>query len=142
MGDAALRLILRSLPKYLNGELVGIPQSEEEVTFSPSIKPEEEKLDLSKEKEAIFGYIRALSDIPGAYLYLDDEKLKIYKAKIVSDELLGEVGQIVRADKLGLYLQTRNGILNLLEVQKEGKKRMDYKSFINGNQNLKGKILK
>ena len=142
MGDAALRLILRSLPKYLNGELVGIPQNEEEVTFSPSIKPEEEKLDLSKDKEAIFGYIRALSDIPGAYLYLDDEKLKIYKAKIVSDELLGEVGQIVRADKLGLYLQTRNGILNLLEVQKEGKKRMDYKSFINGNQNLKGKILK
>ncbi len=141
LGDAALRLILRALPKYLNGELIGIPQNEEEVTFAPSIKPEEEKIDLNKTKEEIFGYIRGLADVPGAYLYLDNLKLKIFKSKIYSDEILGEVGQIVKADKSGLILQTKNGLLSLLELQKEGKNRMDYKSFINGNQGLVGKKL-
>ena len=141
MGDAALTLILRALPKYLNGELQGIPQDESLVSFSPSIKPEEEKLDLSKNKETIFGYIRALSDIPGAYLYLDNEKLKIFKADIVSDEVTSQVGEIIKADKNGLYLQCVNGVLSLLEIQKEGKKRMDYRSFINGNQGLLGKKL-
>jgi len=142
MGEAALRLILRALPKYLNGELIGIPQNEDEVTFAPSIKSEEEKLDLSKTKEEIYGYIRGLSDAPGAYLYLDNLKLKIFKAKIYSEEKLGEIGQIVKADKNGLLLQCKNGLLALLELQKEGKNRMDYKSFINGNQGINGKILK
>ena len=142
MGDAALRLILRALPKYLNGELIGIPQDESLVTFSPSIKPEEEKLDLNKSKEEIFGYVRALSDVPGAYLYLDEEKLKIFKSQIISNEIIGQVGEIVKADKNGLYIQLKDGVLSLLELQKEGKKRMDYKSFVNGNQNLLGKVLK
>lgn len=142
MGDAALSLILRALPKYLNNEYVGIPQDENEVSFSPSIKPEEEKLDLSKGKELALGYIRALSEIPGAYLILDEQKFKIYDAKIVSDEIVGQIGEIVKADKNGLYIQTSNGLLSLLVVQKEGKKKMDYKSFLNGNQGLLGKILK
>lgn len=141
MGDAALRLILRALPKYLNGELPGVEQNIDEVTFAPSIKPEEEKLDLNKTKEQLFGYIRALSDTPGAYLYLDNLKIKIYKAKIIDEEINGEVGQITKADKNGLYLQCVNGTLSILELQKEGKNRMDYKSFINGNQGLLGKKL-
>ena len=142
MGDAALTLIRRALPKYINGELPGEPQDESLVTFCPTIKPEEEKLDLGKTKEQLFGYIRALSDEPGAYLYLDEQKFKIYKSSIVSDDIIGQVGEIVKADKGGLYLQTVNGLLSLLIIQKEGKNKMDYKSFINGNRDLVGKVLK
>ena len=142
MGEAALTLAKKALPLYLDGKLPGIPQDESLVTFAPSIKPEEEKIDLSKTKEEIFGQIRALSDVPGAYLYLDNLEIKIYKAKIISSEIVGEVGEIVKADKTGLYLQANNGLLALLDLQKEGKNRMDYKSFINGNQNILGQKLK
>lgn len=142
MGDLALELAKESLPLFLEGKLEGIPQDESQVTFAPSIKPEEEKIDLNKTKEQIFGQIRALSETPGAYLYLNELKLKIYKVKIVSDEMIGEAGTIVKADKGGLYLQTINGIIALLDLQKEGKNRMDYKSFVNGNQNLVGQLLK
>ena len=142
MGDAACQLVIDDLPKYINGELIGEEQDESLVTFCPTIKPEQEKIDLSLTVKEIYGWIRGLSDVPGAYLYLDDMKFKIYKAKIVNDLIQGEIGEIIKADKTGLTLQCKDGQLNLLEVQKEGKKRMDYKSFINGNQNLKGKILK
>ena len=142
MGDAALRLSLKALPLYLNGQLKGIPQDESLVSFSPSIKPEEEKIDLSKSKEQIIGQIRALSDTPGAYFLLNEQKLKIYKAKIVSNEIIDEVGKIIKADKNGLYLQLSNGVISLLDLQKEGKNRMDYKSFVNGNQNILGQSLK
>ena len=136
MGSAALKLILRALPKYLNDELVGVSQDESLVTFCPSIKPEEEKLDLYKSKEELFGYIRALSDEPGAYLFLDNQKYKFYKSEIISNEIIGEVGEIVKSDKNGLYIQTVNGILGILILQKEGKNRMEYKSFVNGNRDL------
>ena len=142
MGDAACQLVIKELPKYLNGELPGEAQDENLVSFCPTIKPEQEKIDLNLTKEEIYGWIRGLSDSPGAYLFLDELKLKIYKAKIYSDDISGQIGEIIKADKNGLIIQLRNGQIQVLELQKEGKKRMDYKSFINGNQNLVGKILK
>ena len=133
---------MRALPLYVQGKLPGEPQDESLVTFAPSIKPEEEKIDLNKSKEEIIGQIRALSDVPGAYLYLNELKLKIYKAKVNSSDVIGEVGEIVKADKNGLHLQVKDGIIALLELQKEGKNRMDYKSFVNGNQSLLNCVLK
>ena len=142
MGDAACQLVIHALPKYLDGQLAGEEQDENLVSLCPTIKPEQEKINLELGTKEINGWIRGLSDVPGAYLYLDELKLKIYKAKVINDLIQGEVGEIVRADKGGLILQCKDGQLSILELQKEGKKRMDYKSFINGNQNLLGKILK
>ena len=138
---AASELVLEALPKYINGELIGEAQNEEEVTFCSTIKPEQEKLDLSLSAKSLIGWIKGLSDEPGAYLYLNNLKLKIYKAKYVDDSVTAEVGSIVKADKSGLYMQAKDGVISLLEIQKEGKKRMDYRSFINGNQNLLGQKL-
>lgn len=138
IGEAARDLVLELLPKYINGEIKGEEQNENEVTFCSLIKPEQEKIDLSKDIKDIYGLIRGLSDEPGAYLYLNDQKVKIFKANIANDVVNAEVGTIVEADKRGLLIQLNNGQLAILELQKEGKKRMDYRSFINGNQNLLG----
>ena len=138
---AAAALILEALPLYIKGELKGEPQNESEVTFCSLIKPEQEKLDLSLSAESLIGWIRGLSDEPGAYLYLNNLKLKIYKAQIANNLVDHQVGEIIKADKNGLVFQAIDGQIAILELQKEGKKRMDYRSFINGNQNLLGQIL-
>ena len=139
--EAASELIIESLPLYLKGELKGEEQDEKVVTICSTIKPEQEKLDLNLSAQSIVGWIRGLSDEPGAYLYLNNLKLKIYKAKVIDHTVTAPVGTIVKADKNGLYMQASDGVISLLEVQKEGKKRMDYRSFINGNQNLLGQKL-
>ena len=141
MALAAERLILSKLPEYIDGRLQGKEQDESLVSFCPTIKPEQEKLDLSLGVKQILGWIRGLSDHPGAYLYLDGKKIKIFKAQIVNNLVSDEVGTIVQADKRGLVMQCKGGQLSLLELQKEGKNRMDYKSFLNGNQGLLGKKL-
>lgn len=138
---AASELVLEALPKYINGELKGEEQDESLVTFCSTIKPEQEKLDLSLSAKQIVGWIKGLSDEPGAYLYLNNNKLKIYKAKVVNNLVDHEIGEIVQADKNGLAFQAKDGQIAILELQKEGKKRMDYRSFINGNQNLLGQKL-
>ena len=136
IGEAGLELALDALPKYVNGELPGEEQNENEVTFCGLIKSENEKLDLSLSSKELFGWIRGLSEQPGAYLFLNGVKIKIFKAKYLLEEYPGKVGEIVKADKTGLYMKTKDGVLSILELQKEGKKKMDYKSFLNGNQNL------
>lgn len=139
MAVAAKELILESLPLYIDGKLVGKEQDESQVSFCPTIKPEQEKLDLSLDVYKINGWIKGLADHPGAYLYLGGKKIKIYKAKVLNKIVDHEVGEIIQADKHGLIVQFIKGQLQILELQKEGKNRMDYKSFVNGNQGLLGK---
>lgn len=141
MGVAAKELILENINKYLLGQLDGEEQDESLVSFCPTIKPEQEKLDLSLNVKQIHGWIRGLSDHPGAYFLLEDKKLKVFKSQIINEEESHEVGEIIQADKHGFIVQLKGGQLSLLEVQKEGKNRMDYKSFLNGNQGLLGKKL-
>ena len=138
---AASELVIEALPLYIKGELKGEEQNENEVTFCSTIKPEQEKLDLSLPVNSVVGWIRGLSDEPGAYLYLNNLKLKIYKAKVINNNVDHELGEIVVANKNGLIFQGKDGQIVILELQKEGKKRMDYHSFINGNQNLLGQKL-
>ena len=138
---AAAELVLEALPLYIKGELKGEEQNENEVTFCSLIKPEQEKLDLGLSASALIGWIRGLSDEPGAYLYLNNLKLKIYKAKIINNNVTHPLGEIIQADKNGLIFQAKDAQIAILELQKEGKKRMDYRSFINGNQNLLGQVL-
>lgn len=139
MSKIALDLALESLPKYLNNELIKVEQDKDKVSFAPSIKPEEERIDLNKSIKEIFGQIRALSEQPGAYLFLEEEKIKIFKAKIISEDISGDINTIVKADKKGLYIKVRDGVISILELQKSGKNKMDYLSFLNGNHDLLGK---
>ena len=141
MADAAKELILEKLPLYIDGKLPGIKQDESLVSFCPTIKPEQEKLDLSLTAKEIWGWIRGLSDHPGAYFMLEGKKLKVFKAQLLNNNETHEIGEIIQADKRGLVVQLKEGQLSLLELQKEGKNRMDYKSFLNGNQGLLGKKL-
>ena len=138
----ALEVAKEGLPLYFEGKLIGEEQNEEDVTISSKITKEDEHLSLDYTKEEFVNWVRGLSYEPGGYLYLDDQVFKILKAHVYSLEVKDEIGKIIKADKNGLILQLKNGTVMLDEVQKQGKNRMDYKSFVNGNQNILGKILK
>lgn len=136
---AACDLLLETIQDYVDGNLPGEEQDASKATFCPTIKAEEEKINLDFTAKEIWGWIRALSDEPGAFLYLNNLKIKIFKAALIDDNSSGNVGEIIKADKSGFVFQTKCGCISILELQKEGKSRMDYKSFLNGNQGLLGK---
>lgn len=138
---AAKELILASLPLYLNGELEGVEQVEAEVTYTRLLKKADEHLDLTKPKKEIVGWIKALSLEPGAYLNRDKSKLKIYDAIEVSEEVTAPVGTIIKADKFGLHLQCKDGVIALLKVQNPGKNILHYKDFLNGEKHILNTVL-
>lgn len=139
MAICARDIILDKLPKYIDGNLTGVEQDESLVTFSPSIKKEQEHLDLSLPAQTVVNWIRALNDHPGAYLFLEENKIKIWDAEVINNNKTDEVGKIIKADKQGLIIQGSDGEISVLNLQKEGKDAIDYKSFVNGNRDLVGK---
>lgn len=138
--DCGIRVIRKNLPAYLDGKLVGVEQDEKEVTFADKILPEDEKLDLSKPVNLFLNWVRGLSEEPGGYIYVNDLKLKIFKAHKYSDNVANKVGTLGVSKKV--ILQLSDGEVELDEVQLAGKKKMDAKSFANGSHHLDKVIAK
>lgn len=142
MKQAGLEALLEMLPDFIDGKIEGEEQDESLVTFCKKISKEEEHLSLDSTCEQFVGYVRGLSYTPGGYLLDNGQIFKILKAEKLNSLIHGQIGEIVKCDKFGLILQLKDGQVSLLEVQKQGKNKMDYKSFVNGNQNFIGKVLK
>ena len=142
MAEMGLVALKEMLPDYIEGKIEGEVQDENLVTSCRKISKEEEHLSLDYTCEEFIGYVKGLSYTPGAYLLLDEQIFKILMARKLNDKVSHQVGEIVEADKNGLVLQLKDGQIELLEVQKQGKNKMDYKSFVNGNKQILGKILK
>ncbi len=133
MANAAIKVVKDNLLNYFLGKLNGEVQDESLVTFADKILPNEEKLSLDYSCNEFINYVRGLSDEPGGYIFIDNKKLKIYRATKINDNK-ATIGQI--SINKGVYLQLKDGLIRLNEVQLEGKKRMDDKSFANGNKAL------
>ncbi len=130
LGDLAKEMIMEDLLKYVNDELLGIPQNEDEATFAKKILQEDEHLPLNLNALETNRYIRSLADKPGAYVIFRDKKLKIFSSEIVDNISLSN--GVIKSIKGKMYLGTTNGALLIKEVQYEGKKRMDAGAFANG----------
>ncbi len=137
----ALDMAVKYLPLYFEGKLQGKKQEESEATFCPTIKKEEEKLSLTQSPEAFVNAVRSLSQEPGGHLLLDEEPIKIFKARKVSDEKLAPAGTVLLARKKEIHLQLSEGIVALLELQRPGKKRLSAVDFNNGSH-IEGKTFR
>ncbi len=123
-------LLLESLPSYLAGDLKPVPQDKNQVTFSPNILPEKERIDWTKTNHQIFNQIRGMNPWPVAHTLLNGERFKIYEATPV--EGLGQAGEILVIGKKELIVATGEGALSLQTVQPAGKSKMTIIDFLNG----------
>ncbi|HFU4025243.1 TPA: methionyl-tRNA formyltransferase [Streptococcus suis] len=123
-------LLLQTLPAYIAGDLKPIAQNPEQVTFSPNISPEEEKLDWDKSARQLFNQIRGMYPWPVAHTYWQGERFKIQEA--VAVEASGPAGQVLSRSKKELIIGTGQGALSLKTVQPAGKPKMTIADFLNG----------
>ena len=124
-------------------EKIGAKKQEGDFTLAPMINKEMAQINFSRSAREIHNLIRGLNPILGAYAFLNNKKIKMWKSEIVKDFNCEnkQPGEIVLADKkIGLYINTGNGVISITEIQGENAKKMDIKSFLNGNQLNIGEI--
>ncbi|MBE5827849.1 MAG: methionyl-tRNA formyltransferase [Butyrivibrio sp.] len=157
-------LIVEALPKIERGELTPVPQDEERATKCGKLSKDMGRIDFEWDAEEIRNLVRGLNPWPSAFTYLGSKMLKIWQARTLSEidfkrlckdyeaftgkqeEDLrakeSEPGMIVLLTRDSFVVSCGNDYLQVLEVQLEGKKRMDVKSFLLGNKLEIGTILK
>ena len=133
-------LLMDTLPAIFAGENASIKQNADEVSFSPMISKEQEKINWEKTALEIFNHVRALRPAPGAYTLLNEERFKIWDTKVIEEETKLAPGTIIAADNKHLQVACGEGtVLSLIEVQPSGKKRMPVSNFLAGTQLEAGK---
>ena len=135
-------LLLDTMPSIIDGTNSRTKQNEEEVTFGFNVKREEEHIDFNKSSREVFNLIRGLCPVPGAYVVLDGNEMKIYSSIISDKKVSGKSGEITNIYKNGIGVCTNDGEIILTDIKPFGKKRMDAASYLNGvdKKSLIGKV--
>lgn len=126
-------LLLETLEQAEQGTLMRVKQDDSESTYAKMLTKELGKLDFSKDAAELERYVRGLNSWPSAYTYFRGKIMKIWRASVIDRNTELPCGAVAEVEKDGFCIQTGNGLLKVLEVQLEGKKRMKSADFLRGN---------
>ncbi|MCX5706182.1 MAG: methionyl-tRNA formyltransferase [Candidatus Omnitrophica bacterium] len=136
--SAGAELLLDSIKSVEDKTFKLIPQDEKKVILAPKLKKKDGQIDWNKPAEEIHNLVRGVLPWPGAFTYYKGKLLKVYKAKIISCQVLrsasSQAGQILNVSKQGIVVACSRDSLCVEELQLEGKRRMSPAEFISGHK--------
>jgi methionyl-tRNA formyltransferase len=114
------------------------PQDDAHASYAPVLKKEDGHVDWSNPSREILNRIRGFTPWPGCYGFLRGARLHVWRAREADLKLSP---RMMRAEQRRLFVGCGDGSVEFLEVQLEGKKRMDAASFLNGFPLQAGEVL-
>ena len=130
LSELGSKLLVETLPGYLDGTLVPQPQDGSLATYAQLIRKEAGLLDFTQPAIDLERKVRAFNPWPGAYTFWKDQVLKIHRTHVVEAHLEQAGNRIVYQELPGIT--TSRGILVLDELQPAGKNILDGKTFLRG----------
>ena len=151
-------LLAQTIPDFVAGKIQPSPQPAAGVSHAPKIKKEAGRIDWNQPAGMIWNRLRAFTPWPGAFTFLTDavgrassraeaeagtterlagtlappkQLLKIWKAEMIARS--GAAGEILTADKTGIVVACGQNALRILELQREGGKRLTAEHFLAGH---------
>jgi methionyl-tRNA formyltransferase len=104
-----------------------------ETKHAPKIYTETCKINWNQKVENIYNLIRGMSPYPTAFTFLNEKKIKIYQTSFTMQEKPSTmIGHYETDGKTFLSFAGIDGMVNILELQLEGKKRMGIADFLRG----------
>jgi len=133
------RVILRTLSKIESGDINPIPQQEKNASLAPKLLREDGLLDWKRNARELHNKVRGMNPWPGAFTYLKGEKIKLHRTLLTGIKC-GEVvsGEIALREIGRLLVGTGDELLQVMEIQREGRPRTQGSDFLNGLQNVQG----
>ncbi|HOP73175.1 MAG TPA: methionyl-tRNA formyltransferase [Thermoclostridium caenicola] len=120
--------LIKTLKKLEEGTLVPVPQDDSQATLAPRITRDTGRIDWSASARNIHNLIRGTTPWPGAFAFLDGQKVRIWRSAVGEDRSdTGEKpdpGTIIGLDKEAMTVQAGEGIVRVFEIQVESNKRM------------------
>jgi methionyl-tRNA formyltransferase len=155
LAQLGAELLAQTIPDYVAGKIQPVAQPAEGASHAAKIKKEDGRIDWNQPARTIWNRLRAFTPWPGAFTFLRSAEyqpgvnltapksaepalgapkphlLKIWKAEVV--EKTGGAGEVLSADKTGIVVGCGQGALRILELQREGGRRLTAAEFLAGH---------
>lgn len=135
-------LLVKTVKAIESGNFETIPQdevivSDKELKKAPKIFRNDCRIDWDQDVKKVYNHIRGLSPYPAAYTELIDKEgnvlsLRIYTTEMIEGRHDASPYEILTDEKTYIYITTEGGLISLLDVQLQGKKRMKTQEFLRG----------
>jgi methionyl-tRNA formyltransferase len=141
MKQVGAQLLVRTIEELASGQLKERPQVKQAdqraqdasgLKHAPKIFTDTCRIDWNKTVNEIHNLIRGLSPFPGAFTFLDQKMLKIYRSEKLHSQPAINPGMVTTDGKTFLRYACPDGFINIKELQLEGKKRMRIEDFLRG----------
>lgn len=142
LAEVGADLLIRTIHGLKEGTIQPVPQDGAQATTVRMISKTDGKIDWTLPAEVIERHIRGFDPWPSAFTYRGGKLLKIWKARAL--ESTGKkkaCGCVTEVDGNTFSIACGEGILKVLEVQPEGKRRMDTAAYLRGYPVTAGEVL-
>ena len=129
-------LLIESLKNIENGKAKFIDQDHSIATYAKKVIKQETKINWKQESSRVLRHIHGLSQNPGAWFEYKSERFKILRAKLSLKN--GNPGCVLDEN---LTIGCESNSIQILELQRQGKKKQSSKEFLLGNKIGKETIL-
>lgn len=130
---AGAGLLTRTLASIAEGTVIPIDQNDMikgELSKAPKIFKPDCRIDWSSSAQRVHNHIRGLSPYPTAWTMLGDLSTKVFRSRM-TDRISGSPG-VVTIENDKLFISCSDGVLEIIELQTAGKKRMKTGDFLRG----------
>lgn len=126
--------LINTIDMLQTGTFHRIKQDENKATYAPLLTKDLEKIRWSVEASKIHNLIRGLSPWPGCYCINNESILKVWQSRVVDETTHRDnPGTVVKFTEKGFVVATKQGLIEIIEVQPANKRRMMAKDYINGH---------
>lgn len=126
-------LLVENLEDILKKQIDPILQDESLVTFAYNLNKKDEILNFNQPTYLVMRQLNGLLDEPAASIFIKGVRIKVFK--LAKSDIISSMkpGTVVSIDK-ELHVKTLDGVVRILELSEQGKKRMTDKAYLNGQK--------
>ena len=137
----AARVLVQTISGFESGDIRPTPQNHAAATYAPFLSKSDGRIDWSKPAEEIERFIRGMSPWPGAFTFMGDKRLRIFRADVCRATDSRPPGTVIRGFDSELRVACGKEALCIQEIQADSGKRMDIARFLQGKPIEAGTVL-
>lgn len=132
MSKLGAELLMSTTEKVYSGEVELKPQNvDAETPPAPKIFFEDARVNFDKNTTDVYNFIRGMNPFPAAWTKIDGKVVKIFSSTPIHSAEKTNPGKI-RVENNDLFIQTKDGEIQIQSLKVEGKKKMETNQWLNG----------
>ena len=141
LAQIGARLLIEAVDRLAAGTAREEPQNDSEATYAHRLTKDDSPIDWARPARQLHDQIRGLHPWPHAETSLEGQRLIVLRSRLGPQSSHAPHGTIVAARGDDLQVATGDGLLQIVELQVEGRKPMRARDFLAGHPLLAGRRL-